>query len=210
MAKKGTKKKNIVQVSMTKPKFILALDMSLTGTGWSIYDAETGAHTKGRFDTSELRGLERLRFLRDRVLYLAWYGHLNGPFDGLMSPDKKLELLVFIEGYAFGARGASIIDLGELGGVIRLGLADLKIPYVEVTPTQIKKFVCGAGNANKNVVLKEVFKRFGEDINDDNIADAFSLMQLGRAACGFFGQAMVKFQADVVGDVMKTYFKGAA
>lgn len=210
MAKKGTKKKNIVQIALTKPKHILALDMSLTGTGWALYNVETGKHEKGRFDTSELRGLERLRFLRDRVLHLAWYGHLNGPFDGLMTPDKKLELLVFIEGYAFGARGAAMIDLGELGGIIRLGLADLEIPYVEITPTQVKKFICGTGNANKNVVLKEVFKRFGEDINDDNIADAFSLMQLGRAACGCLGQDMVKFQADVVSDVVKTYFKGAA
>jgi len=112
-----------------------------------------------------------------------------------------------IEGYAFGAKGSSGISLGELGGVTRVALYDLNVPFIEIPPTQLKRFVTGSGIAQKQVMLKEVYKRFGADINDDNVCDAFSLVQLGRAVTNTHDQPLLAFQKEVVSDVVKTYLK---
>ena len=49
-------------------------------------------------------------------------------------------------------------------------------------------------------MLKEVFKRYGFDTNDDNVADAFCLMQLGRALTNTQGEtALLVHQKDVHG-----------
>ena len=34
-------------------------------------------------------------------------------------------------------------------------------------------------NIKKNLILKEVYKNFGKDFSDDNVADSFSLALLG-------------------------------
>lgn len=40
------------------------------------------------------------------------------------------------------------------------------------------------GNADKNIVIKEVYKRWQFDTNDDNIADAFVLNRIGCQMTG--------------------------
>ncbi len=54
-----------------------------------------------------------------------------------------------------------------------------------VAPTQAKKFLTGKGNCDKNLILKEVFKRYGIDVDDDNIADAVNFNFIGRALLGW-------------------------
>ena len=120
---------------------------------------------------------------------------------------QPINCLVMIEHYAFGARGAAMISLGELGGVIRLALYESKIPYIEVPPTLAKKFVTGKGNSNKNVVLLEMYKRFGEDLSDDNVADATGMMYLGRAAVGLEEKPLLAFQKDALTELLKMHAK---
>jgi Holliday junction resolvasome RuvABC endonuclease subunit len=101
-----------------------------------------------------------------------------------------------IEGYAFAAKGAKF-NLGEVGGVLRLALYDRSIPSIEVPPTYLKKFFTGKGNAQKNVMMKEAYKNYGIDINDDNDCDAFGL---GLVAQSFFEtelHAIKSYRADV-------------
>lgn len=179
---------------LAAPDFILALDLSLAHTGYALTNLTTGNVIKGLIEPGNLKGMERLAFLRTRVLQLA-----------ATHPDT---CLVLIEGYAYGAKGAAVVSLGELGGTIRLALWETRIPYLEIPPAQVKKFVTGKGNAPKQIMLKEVFKRFdGEDIDDDNIADAFSLMQLGLALVGRNAKPLVQFQEQVVADVAKAALK---
>jgi crossover junction endodeoxyribonuclease RuvC len=111
-----------------------------------------------------------------------------------------------IEGYAFGAKGSSGISLGELGGVTRVALYDLNVPFIEIPPTQAKKFITGTGSAPKDIVIKELYKRFGIDTNDNNIADAVGLMILGRALVNDF-YPTTDVQRQVVSDVIKSYLK---
>jgi hypothetical protein len=73
---------------------------------------------------------------------------------------------------------------GELGGVIRLMLWRAGIPYVDVPPSNVKKYATGRGNAPKPDIRMEVFKRFGHDIADDNACDAFVLYAMGLDALG--------------------------
>lgn len=67
--------------------------------------------------------------------------------------------LVVIEAYAFHiAHSSSITKLAELGGVMRNKLWRAGIPFLEVSPTSIKKWFAGKGSADK----PEMWKRFQE------------------------------------------------
>lgn len=144
---------------------ILALDLSLTATGWAHHGWDYGAET----GPGKLRGVERLA---------AWYEWLDH-----MIEDVRPDVAV-IEGYAMGARGRAIFGVGEWGGVARLRLHLDGILIVEVAPATIKKYATGRGNATKPDMRMELFKRTGFDIPDDNTVDAVWLYLLARQASG--------------------------
>lgn len=91
--------------------------------------------------------------------------------------------LVIIEGYAFAGKFNNSLQY-ELGACIRMKLYQEEVPFVEVPPTSLKKFVTGKGNAKKNLMLLSVYKRWDFDTEDDNEADAYGLAQFGRAIKG--------------------------
>ena len=96
-------------------------------------------------------------------------------------------VLVLVEGYSFGSRASQAHAAGELGGVIRLGLYEAGISYVDVPPTCLKKFATGKGNASKSEVASALSARTGIVFSGkgaDDIVDAFALEQLGLAKLG--------------------------
>lgn len=96
-----------------------------------------------------------------------------------------LPALVVIEGYALGAPGRlSLVRLAELGGVLRLRLFELAIAFVEVSPSTLKRFATGKGNATKDEMLSAANDELSDPANHDE-ADAFWLRMLGRAVYGF-------------------------
>lgn len=133
----------------------LALDLSLTATGWAMSLEQHGVH-----HTGTLRGVERLVALQDWLADML-YDH---------DPD-----MVAIEGYAMGARGRAVFNIGEWGGVARLTIQQAGVPYVEIPPSTLKKFATGRGNAPKPDMRMELYKRTGLDITDDNEVDAIWL-----------------------------------
>jgi hypothetical protein len=48
----------------------------------------------------------------------------------------------------------------------------------QYNPSAIKKFITGRGNCKKELVLKEVYRKFGFDTTINDIADAFALAKL--------------------------------
>lgn len=135
---------------------ILALDLSLTATGWAHSNGRSGVIVpRGEF----ARGIDRLRWIRWSVSQLR-------PFD-----------LAVIEGYAFG-RIQKAHHLGELGGVIRCALADANIPFVEIPPASLKMFATGKGNAKKDVVLTAAIQKLGYGGNSNDEADALWLLAM--------------------------------
>jgi len=84
-----------------------------------------------------------------------------------------------LEGYAYGIKAASaLVDLSELGGVVRLELSDKGIPFVDVPPASLKLFATGKGNAPKDQVLAAAIRRLGYAGHDHNTADALWLLSM--------------------------------
>lgn len=163
-------------------KRILGLDLSLTATGWAlVWD---GSPQWGVIKT-KYRGVKRLSEIRDEVRAIV----------------QKIEpSLAVIEGYSYGSH-QGMAGLAELGGVIRLLLLDMGVPYIVVAPTTNKKFATGKGNAEKDLVLKRVFQHWGADMSNNNEADAFSLAQFGR--CFINPEGFCSYQIDSVENFKK-------
>jgi crossover junction endodeoxyribonuclease RuvC len=87
--------------------------------------------------------------------------------------------IVCVEGFAFMAKGQSVSLLYGIGFAIRFELEDADLEYMEVTPTGLKLFVAGKGKGNckKEVMIKEVFKRWGYEHDSNNVIDAYALAQ---------------------------------
>lgn len=93
--------------------------------------------------------------------------------------------MISIENLAFMARNTtSLVQLSALNYLVRIRLDERNIPFTMVAPTTLKKFITQKGNADKNLVMMEVYKRYGFESLDDNIADGFSLAVLAQAVMG--------------------------
>lgn len=141
---------------------ILGLDLSLTQSGYCFYDNDKNTHTVGVIKP-KMRGIARLSFVRDELR-------------GLLISNKPD--IVFIEGYAFGAKFKSA-QIGELGGVLKTYLFNNEIPFLILPILTIKKFTTGKGNADKELIIKTVKEKYGVETKNDNIADAVSIARMG-------------------------------
>lgn len=134
---------------------ILALDMSLTAPGYC--DGEDCGTLKV---PAKLRGMPRIQWIKAEAIGRPRIAGVH---------------LVVIEGYSFGSKGAAVINIGELGGVIRHSLWSQSIPYVEIPPSCLKKYATGKGNASKDDVLQAGVMRSGHTFTDNNACDAWWL-----------------------------------
>lgn len=148
------------------------LDQSLNATGFVVLPLAGGDVPTYQtcvvpiVDKVELRGLPRFRYVRDTVSALVY--------------EHKLTH-VFMEGYGFGAKGAALFQLGGIGEILKLSLAEMGVTIIVVPPTVLKQFATDRGNAKKEEMLLAVYMKWGFQTRDNNIADAYTLAQLGRA-----------------------------
>jgi hypothetical protein len=94
---------------------IVALDLSLTATGFACSDGRSGV-----LEPKSLRGMARVTWILDRIDTLTEHADLT-----------------VVEGYAFGAKGSAVFDIAELGGVVRFHLFDHKRAYCDV-PQEVR------------------------------------------------------------------------
>lgn len=96
--------------------------------------------------------------------------------------------LVVVEDYALGAPGRlSLVRLGEIGGIVRTWLFEQDWPIVLVSPSSVKRFATGNGNATKEAMISRAIELGARgNVNDDE-ADAFHLRRMARAAHGLEG-----------------------
>jgi len=140
----------------------LGVDLSLTGTGLCVLN---GDNNETATIKTSYKGCKRLEFIKQSVMaYVEFH-----------NPDT-----VILEGYSYGSRIGQAFSIGELGGVVRLGLSS-KYSVLVVPPTCLKKFITGKGNASKDVMLMKTFKKYGIEFTDNNKCDAFGLAQMGKA-----------------------------
>ena len=175
---------------------IIGIDPSLTSTGIVVLrdgKVELAVTTKNK---PELGTIDRVRLIYERIVCVA-----ENLTDGekWQAPD-----LIVIEGFSYGSKGRSVFDIAYLGWRIREELEWLKeqdnIPWLEVPPSQLKKFATGQGNANKEIILQQVYKRWGVEFSDNNQADAYVLAQIGRAYLGETDD-LTAFQLEVIANL---------
>lgn len=146
---------------------IVALDPSLTATGVCDSQAPNNPYT---IEPNQLRGMARLRWIQKRVIAAVGTAPAIGP------QDRRADLVV-IEGYSHASRHQAHA-LGELGGVIRLTLYMLGVPYVDVAPKVRAKLATGKGNASKDDVFAAAFTRLGYRGSSKDEADARWLLEV--------------------------------
>ena len=175
---------------------ISRIDPSLTSTGIVVLrdgKVELAVTTKNK---PALGTIDRVRLIYERIVCVA-----ESLTDGKQwqAPD-----LIVIEGFSYGSKGRSVFDIAYLGWRIREELERLRtednIPWLEVPPSQLKKFATGQGNANKEIILQQVYKRWGVEFSDNNQADAYVLAQIGRAYLGGMDD-LTAFQQEVIANL---------
>ena len=166
---------------------VAAFDVSLTATGWAEFDVTLSRLSYGICPPCKVNGLERmshvLQFVKAKV-------------------DR--EALVLIEDFSFGSKGQALSEIHGLGYLIRYWLWQQGIRYLAVAPSALKKWCCGKGNAQKDIMIREVYSRWDLKIDDNNICDAVALNYLGQALIGQW-EPTTDFQRAVVRDVNKKY-----
>lgn len=144
---------------------VIGVDLSLSGTGIAEFGDE-----EVTWKTSPGEAIERrLASIRDVVLMTA------------KAHDRYCDLVTIED---FVTRSPAASTLGMVHGVVRVALMEAGIPFVLVPPASLKKYIAGKGNAKKDDMRMETFKRFGRDIKDDNQCDAFGLRAMALDAFG--------------------------
>lgn len=164
-------------------KVTVGIDQSYTGFAVTVQRLDGKAHhTVCRSLTG--KGVGRLQDAQGLVLAVV------DAYEGRIAE-------VGLEGYAFGASQNAHMA-GELGAAVLLALAERGITPLRPTPAQVKKFATGRGNAKKAEVLLGVYKNWGVEFTDDNMADSYVI---SRILCG---EGSNKEQRAVVDLVMKS------
>jgi crossover junction endodeoxyribonuclease RuvC len=164
---------------------ILALDLSLVRTGACVSSDSGAFGDYSSIATGKLRGMERIDRIARQVQARA----------------RDVDLVV-IEGYSFGSKGRSVFDIAELGGCVRFLLYRLGIPWVDVSPSTLKKYATGKGNSPKDAMIAAAIRRFGFAGCDNNEADAYLLWCLARHAYGRPIASVPQVQAAAIEAVM--------
>jgi len=176
----------------------LGLDLSLTNSGVCLVDAAGKILQIGSVHTEPAGDLISQRFSR--------YWTIVEEISKFFSNPKFQISLAAIEHYSYASRGKTI-QLVELGTLVRDSLL-VKFPVIEVAPVQLKKFLLGTGKGKslKNVMCREVYKKYGVNIDDDNQVDAFVLTQVARLYFYVKNGRKVKarkYQREVVETILK-------
>lgn len=94
--------------------------------------------------------------------------------------QKYTPKVICLEDYAPKFMGSAIVNI-EITAVSKYMIYQLEYGYWKVPVGTLKKFVTGKGNAQKDLMMKEVFKKWGFDTDNNNIADSFGLAMFGGA-----------------------------
>lgn len=164
---------------------VLGIDPSLTGFAMTAIEAEGD-----RFETwlyrSPQRGVHRLADIWD------WLDERWGQLSAARFPIHN----VAVEDTVVASHAA--VALGELSGTIRLAMLFSEIVAenaqypLKVPPPMLKKYATDKGNAKKNEVMLGVYKRWGQEFADDNMADSYVLARIAQ------GRAETAFQTDIL------------
>lgn len=148
---------------------VVGLDLSLTSTG--IACADGSLVTVGSKPTDYV--------IADRHRRLA------GLRDAILSNVHADTDLVVIEGPSMASKiSGSVVDRYGLWWLVVDALFAQDLRVLEVSPSTLKKYATGKGNATKPDMRMALFQRAQIDCRDDNQVDAAWLRHLGLDALG--------------------------
>lgn len=150
---------------------IIGLDLSCNCSGYAYYAEEeytTGAIVAPT-GKNKLDDIERLDFFRVK-------------FENLIEALPQLRLAV-VEGYSMGSKGAGL-KVRETGGIAKNILHRNGISILLVSPSSLKLFATGKGNADSGHKDKPMMRhaakiQFGIERKTTDEIDAFWLLQVG-------------------------------
>jgi len=145
--------------------FVVGVDPSYNGTAVIVLDQD-GNIVEQKLFTGEGESVEeKLWFINKELSFIP-------KIVGL----KK----VFLEGPSYSSNGVFQLQMGALHFMIRMLFYKKRLKYEIISPNTLKKFVCGAGhgNAKKELMLLNVYKKWGIEFKDNNLADAYGLARM--------------------------------
>lgn len=176
---------------------VLAMDLSLTSPAITVYLADTFVThwwTQRKREEALPRSVTvaNQRFIRHPALIakgdstaMLRIGLIRNVLIEILEGLSPENTKVHIEGYSYGSGGANSHHLSELGGVIRMTLADRGYTWREIPPRSVKKSFTGKGNASKSEMV-EVYLTKGyklppievkrpEDHPNEDIVDSIAI-----------------------------------
>jgi crossover junction endodeoxyribonuclease RuvC len=138
------------------------IDLSLNATGFVTIDKERLVIKEEIITSNPKEEIE------DRII------HIRSEISKLIIEES----IYYIEGLSYMSVSATMAQLAALHYAIRIYLREIHIPFKIIPPTSLKKFVTGKGNSKKSLMIKNVYKKFGYDTEDDNLADAYGLAMM--------------------------------
>ncbi|EIT85940.1 hypothetical protein A374_08894 [Fictibacillus macauensis ZFHKF-1] len=115
--------------------------------------------------------------------------------DDIMDHMQKGDVIC-IEGFGFASQQA--IQLGGIGWGIRMALARRGHKWIEIAPSQLKKFASGKGNTKKDELAVHIYKKFGFEHNSDNVRDAYVLAEIARCLSSKQTDYLTNYQIEVL------------
>lgn len=157
--------------------YFVGIDLSLTGTGIAILEyvlrkSEWGPTHEPVLTLYKTKLIETTPDMMIEQRYIKIWNEIK--FTEKISYCGGL----FLEGLSYGSMGQRLAQLAGLHYYIRTKLVEKEKNFEIIPPTTLKKFVAGKGNVNKNVMLKEAYKKWGVDFNNDNLCDAYCLARM--------------------------------
>lgn len=150
--------------SSKKEAMFVGIDHSLTGTGVVVIDQD-GCILEQKLIKTTNDEIDEVRMTRiiDEISFVPKIVRLKR---------------VYIEGPSYMSTGQAVLQMGALHYLIRIFLYRKKVKYKIIAPGTLKKFITGSGAAKKEQMLLNIYKKWGVEFKDNNIADAYSLARL--------------------------------
>jgi len=149
----------------------IGIDQSLTGFAFTAVATDEPTEFITWVYKSPYFGIERLADIRQWLIDALNYCEKYWIIDD-----------IGLEGTVLASHAALV--LGELSAVVRMAIFDQfdegdprRFP-LKVPPMTLKKYAAGKGNAKKQEMLMQIYKRWGIEFNDDNAADSYAIARL--------------------------------
>ena len=197
--------------------YIIGLDLSLCNTGWVILDKNGKCVNSGTITTKPIpkKKPKRIKPLKEfELMGIRRWHYIKQKIDQVISMYKPK--IAIIENYAYNVKKTrSVFQIGELGGIIKYLLFIRGINFYVCSPQSLKKYATGYGGGNKNIIIKEAYKKWGIELNTEHEVDAFVLAKVGYGINNYLKHysRLKKYEIEVIETIiidesMSNWIKG--